>query len=183
MKDVIRSAPVRALGTNRDIAAAAGWHVLTAVAGLVASHAVIADRLIPFGLSFAAGIPAAFAPSAAVGAFLGYLVSPLENGNFRYIAGVLGVIALRLFASLSEKISKNRLLPAAICLFSSLLTSFFTMRLFDSSVTDIFAEAFFAAGGAYFISGFFREYYENPAGLGTGGAVSLFCNRAIVSFI
>lgn len=62
MKDVIRSAPVRALGTNRDIAAAAGWHVLTAVAGLVASHAVIADRLIPFGLSFAAGIPAAFAP-------------------------------------------------------------------------------------------------------------------------
>lgn len=142
MKDVIRSAPVRALGTNRDIAAAAGWHVLTAVAGLVASHAVIADRLIPFGLSFAAGIPAAFAPSAAVGAFLGYLVSPLENGNFRYIAGVLGVIALRLFASLSEKISKNRLLPAAICLFSSLLTSFFTMRLFDSSVTDIFAEAF-----------------------------------------
>lgn len=51
MKDVIRSAPVRALGTNRDIAAAAGWHVLTAVAGLVASHAVIADRLIPFGLS------------------------------------------------------------------------------------------------------------------------------------
>ena len=150
MKDVIRSAPVRALGTNRDIAAAAGWHVLTAVAGLVASHAVIADRLIPFGLSFAAGIPAAFAPSAAVGAFLGYLVSPLESGNFRYIAGVLGVIALRLFASLSEKISKNRLLPAAICLFSSLLTSFFTMRLFDSSVTDIFAEAFFAAGGAYF---------------------------------
>lgn len=136
------------------------------MAGLVASHAVIADRPIPFGLSFAAGIPAAFAPSAAVGAFLGYLVSPLENGNFRYIAGVLGVIALRLFASLSEKISKNRLLPAAICLFSSLLTSFFTMRLFDSSVTDIFAEAFFAAGGAYFISGFFREYYENPAGLG-----------------
>ena len=56
MKDVIRSAPVRALGTNRDIAAAAGWHVLTAVAGLVASHAVIADRLIPFGLSFAAGM-------------------------------------------------------------------------------------------------------------------------------
>ena len=180
MKDVIRSAPVRALGTNRDIAAAAGWHVLTAVAGLVASHAVIADRLIPFGLSFAAGIPAAFAPSAAVGAFLGYLVSPLESGNFRYIAGVLGVIALRLFASLSEKISKNRLLPAAICLFSSLLTSFFTMRLFDSSVTDIFAEAFFAAGGAYFISGFFREYYENPAGLGTGGAVSLFCFLGIM---
>ncbi len=180
MKDVIRSAPVRALGTNRDIAAAAGWHVLTAVAGLVASHAVIADRLIPFGLSFAAGIPAAFAPSAAVGAFLGYLVSPLESGNFRYIAGVLGVIALRLFASLSEKISKNRLLPAAICLFSSLLTSFFTMRLFDSSVTDIFAEAFFAAGGAYFISGFFREYYENPAGLGTSGAVSLFCFLGIM---
>ena len=88
MKDVIRSAPVRALGTNRDIAAAAGWHVLTAVAGLVASHAVIADRLIPFGLSFAAGIPAAFAPSAAVGAFLGYLVSPLESGNFRYIKNI-----------------------------------------------------------------------------------------------
>ena len=54
------------------------------------------------------------------------------------------------------------------------------MRLFDSSVTDIFAEAFFAAVGAYFISGFFREYYENPAGLGTGGAVSLFCFLGIM---
>ncbi|MFQ8953101.1 MAG: hypothetical protein ACLR56_08870 [Oscillospiraceae bacterium] len=121
MKDVIRSAPVRALGTNRDIAAAAGWHVLTAVAGLVASHAVIADRLIPSAV--VCGRNTCGICSVSCGrCLLGYLVSP-ENGNFRYIAGVLGVIALRLFASLSEKY-QNRLLPAAICFFQVCLPHF-----------------------------------------------------------
>lgn len=141
MKDVTRNAPAKTLGSNRDLVCAVAWQALSVITGLIASRAIIADRLVPFGLSLIAGIPAVYAPAAATGVFLGYFITPLESGTFRYTTAVLAIIALRLLASLSEKLSKKRLLPTAICLFSSLLTSFLTLRLFNPEITDIFTDA------------------------------------------
>lgn len=180
MKDVTRNAPAKTLGSNKDLVCAAAWQVLSAITGLIASRAVIADRLVPFGLSLIAGIPAVYAPAAATGVFLGYFVTPVESGTFRYTTAVLAIIALRLLASLSEKLSKNRLLPTAICLFSSLLTSFLTLGLFNPEITDIFADACLAAGGAYFISSFFKDYSEISVCLSADGLVSLFAFLGIM---
>ena len=180
MKDVTRNAPAKALGSNRDLVYAVAWQALSVITGLIASRAVIADRLVPFGLSLIAGIPAVYAPAAATGVFLGYFITPLESGTFRYTTAVLAIIALRLLASLSEKLSKKRLLPTAICLFSSLLTSFLTLRLFNPEITDIFTDACLAAGGAYFISSFFRDYSEISVCLSADGLVSLFAFLGII---
>ena len=180
MKDVTRNAPAKALGGNRDLVYAVAWQTLSVITGLIASRAIIADRLIPFGLSLVAGIPAVYVPAAATGVFLGYFIAPLESGTFRYTTALLAIIALRLLASLSEKLSKKRLLPAIICLFSSLLTSFLTLRLFNPEITDIFTDACLAAGGAYFISSFFRDYSEISVCLSADGLVSLFAFLGIM---
>ena len=50
MKDVTRNAPAKALGGNRDLVYAVAWQTLSVITGLIASRAIIADRLIPFGL-------------------------------------------------------------------------------------------------------------------------------------
>ena len=111
MKDVTRNAPAKALGSNRDLVCAVAWQALSVITGLIASRAVIADRLVPFGLSLIAGIPAVYTPAAATGVFLGYFITPLESGTFRYTTALLAIIALRLLASLSEKLSKSGCCP------------------------------------------------------------------------
>ena len=76
MKDVTRNAPSRTLGGNRDLVYAVAWQTLSVITGLIASRAIIADRLIPFGLSLVAGIPAVYVPAAATGVFFRIFYCP-----------------------------------------------------------------------------------------------------------
>ncbi|MEE1006220.1 MAG: hypothetical protein U0L66_03390, partial [Acutalibacteraceae bacterium] len=84
MKDIVKISEKTEKFNHSELIAAGATHALAAAAGFIAARAAVADKLLPFGISVAAGVSLTYTPSAAIGVFLGYFIPALDTGGFRY---------------------------------------------------------------------------------------------------
>ena len=127
MKDIVKISKKTEKFNYRELIAAGATHAFAAAAGFIAARAAVADKLLPFGLSFAAGASLTYTPAAAIGVFLSYFIPALDTGGFRYIAAMLAIIAIKLLLSGYKRMTENPVFLSFICLLASFLTSAVTL--------------------------------------------------------
>ena len=180
MKDIVKISEKTEKFNHSELIAAGATHALAAAAGFIAARAAVADKLLPFGLSLAAGASLTYTPAAAVGVFLGYFIPALDTGGFRYIAAMLAIIAIKLLLSNYKRLTENPVFLSFICLLSSFLTSAVTLGGLNFRFLNVLSESLLAAGGTFFVSRCFRALPRAVSGLGADELVSLFATLSII---
>ena len=180
MKDIVKISKKTEKFNYRELIAAGATHAFAAAAGFIAARAAVADKLLPFGLSFAAGATLTYTPAAAIGVFLSYFIPALDTGGFRYIAAMLAIIAIKLLLSGYKRLTENPVFLSFICLLASFLTSAVTLSGLNFSFLNVLAESLLAAGGTFFISRCCRSVSKAAGGLNADELVSLFASLGII---
>ena len=180
MKDIVKISKKTEKFNYRELIAAGATHAFAAAAGFIAARAAVADKLLPFGLSFAAGASLTYTPAAAIGVFLSYFIPALDTGGFRYIAAMLAIIAIKLLLSGYKRMTENPVFLSFICLLASFLTSAVTFSGLNFSFLNVLAESLLTAGGTFFISRCFRSVSKAAGGLNADELVSLFASLGII---
>ena len=180
MKDIVKISKKTEKFNYRELIAAGATHAFAAAAGFIAARAAVADKLLPFGLSFAAGASLTYTPAAAIGVFLSYFIPALDTGGFRYIAAMLAIIAIKLLLSGYKRMTENPVFLSFICLLASFLTSAVTLSGLNFSFLNVLAESLLAAGGTFFISRCCRSVSKAAGGLNADELVSLFASLGII---
>ena len=135
-----------------DILMAVVYHIMAAAIGFILCRTAFSERHIPFGISFAAGCPIEFLPSAAIGVFIGYFIPAITLSGFRYVAAALAVFAVRFMLSFNKRLISNHLFSAFL---SALALSVTSAVAFAGGSADIFLlslEVVFCAAGAIVVS-------------------------------
>lgn len=169
MRDIVKISNVEKGFNRKELCTAAGFHAAAVICGFISARAAVADKLLPFGLSFTAGCSLTYTPSAAIGVFIGYFIPAIGEGGFRYIAAMLAVLAVKLLLSNYKRISENPVFLSFICFLSSFLTSAVTFSGLNFDFLSALSEALLAAGGTFFISRSFKSVSKSNAGLTANG--------------
>lgn len=135
-----------------DILKEAARHILCLGLGFLTAHGSVLGQILPFGLAFAAAVPADYLAAAAFGSFIGYMFPPIDTVYFRYLAALLAIVAIKALLSIVTKLASRPILCAItagiVTLFTGLVTTVGDTR---GSVLSV-CEAVLALSGAYFIS-------------------------------
>lgn len=166
--------------TLKELTLAGLSHFLIAVISLIATRAVIMDKLLPFGLCILGGCSAVFTPAAAIGAFLGYFIPAVNGGGFRYIAAVFAVLAIRLLLNGYKKLSENPIFLTATVFLASTLTGAVALKGGELKFIELLCEALLAAFGTFLTAKTFISFSRFSCGL-TSAELSEFL--IIVSFL
>ena len=151
MKEVVKFKEEIKL-TKSEVIFAAITHTAAGVLGLLSSRAAVLGSMLPFGISFVAGVNLTYLPSCAVGVFLGYFFPNSDGSGFRYIASMLAVFAIRLMLSHYKKISESPLFLAFIALLANAITGAVSLNYGKSAAGSFFTECILSFAGAYFLS-------------------------------
>lgn len=123
--------------------------------GFVISNGCIFGEYAPFGISLAAAVPFPNVFTALVGSAVGYLTFAGGMGNFRYIAAMLAVLAIRWTLNDIKRLNRHSFYCAVVCFVPTLATGLAIMSVkgfdFDEAVI-YFVEALLGGAAAYFIS-------------------------------
>ena len=180
MKDIVKISGRTEKLNHRELIAAAATHILAAAAGFIAARAAVTVKLLPFGLSIAAGASATYTPAAAIGVFLGYFIPALDTGGFRYIAAMLAILAIKLLLGGYKRLTESPVFLSCICLLASFLTSAVTLSGFNFSFLNAASESLLAAGGTFFVCRSFKALPKAVQGLNADELVSLFATVGIL---
>ena len=91
--------------------------------GFLLSGGTIFDSYSPFGISLTAAVPFTGIFSSFIGSFAGYIVFSAGKSNFRYIAAMIAVIAIRWTLNDIKKLNRHSLYSAAVCALPTAATS------------------------------------------------------------
>lgn len=152
MKDVnVLSAKGEKINRS-DILSAVIFHIAAAVAGFIFCRTVFFEKYMPFGISFAAGCPAAVLPSAAAGVFIGCFFPAINAVGFRYVAAALAVFAVRFMLSFNKKLNSAPLFAALISFLSMAVTCAVTFGGVGGDALYLSLETLICAAAAIIMS-------------------------------
>lgn len=180
MKDIVKISTTIEEYKSKELFLAGLSHLSVALIGLIATRAIVLDKLLPFGLSFLAGCSLTYTPAAAIGVFIGYFLPAVGNGAFKYISGLFAILAIKLLLANYKKLVSNPIFLSFICLLSCFFTSAVTISGMGGNIFETFTEALLSAGGAYFTSRTFKSFKKTTSGLTTDELTSLLI---VISFI
>ena len=173
MKDIVKISNQTVKLTGKDIAFALVQHAFVALCGFFTTRAPVMDRLLPFGISYLAGAPLTYTPSAAIGIFLGYIFPIKGNGGFKYAACLFAILAIKLLLSNYKKLIQSDGFITFISGLCSLMTSAATFRGLGGNSFDIITEMLLTAAGAYFFARGFKALLKGQSGLTAHELVSV----------
>ncbi len=165
--------------SKADISEAILKNIVTAILGFAAAKASVKGVMLPFGLSFLAGMSRPFFASAATGAFAGYFFIVFGGSGFRYIAALFAILAIKLIVSPYKKISENPIFLSVITLFASAITNTLTLTNSPADILSFLCESFLAASGTYFICVTVKALSRQTAGLSANEMASLLITLSI----
>ena len=148
-----------------ETTAAIGIHLLFALAGFAAAKATVSGGLSPFGISLLASVPQSFVPAAAIGVFLGYFLSALSGGGFRYVAALFAILSIRILVSGYKKTAESVPFLCLICFLSDFFTAAVAFRAAPDAVLKVLTESILCTAGAYFFLRCFRVVQNATAGI------------------
>ncbi|MBR6902788.1 MAG: SpoIIE family protein phosphatase [Clostridia bacterium] len=152
MKDVKALSAKRHTIDKSDILAAVIYHIFVALTGFILCRTVFGEKYMPFGIAFAAGCPAEYMASAAIGVFLGYFIPAISVSGFRYIAAALAVFAVRFMLLFSKRLVTNPLFAALLSALSLGITGAVSYSGIKTDVLFLFLEALVCAALSAVIS-------------------------------
>ncbi len=161
MKDV----KIKKNSSNIYFPAALAKQVLFAVLGFVFTKAGVKGEIMPFGISFIAGVPAVYLSSAAIGIFVGYFFPAILKGGFRYITVMFAVLSIRILLSRYKKLSENPIFLSGLALVSTVVTGLLTLKGQNFDFIAFICDAFLSASATYFIFKAFSALLRETAGL------------------
>lgn len=129
--------------------------VISFLSGLVSARGLVFGKYSPFGVAMVASVPRGGLWSAALGAFIGYILPSPVYVPARYLAALIAVLAIRWSLSELKSVTGHPIFAPATAFLPLLLTGI-TMTLIQGSlnytVALYLAETFLAAGCAYFMT-------------------------------
>ncbi len=131
------------------------FQVICFSCGFIASGGKIFGAYSPFGVSVASAVPFRGIFSAVIGSSMGYIIMGGRTGNFRYIAAMLAVAAIRWTLNDIKKLSRHSLYAAAVCFVPTLATGLAALSVTGVRPETVFRfiiEALIGAVAAYFFS-------------------------------
>ena len=123
--------------------------------GFIMANGSIFGEYAPFGISLVSAVPFSATFMSFVGSLFGYIMFSGGTGNFRYIAAMLAVIAIRWTLNDIKRLNRHSFYCAAVCFVPTFATGLAVMSVsgFDETKALIyFIEAVLGGAAAYFIS-------------------------------
>lgn len=125
-----------------------GMHLLCAALAFCASRGCIADKLLPFGIGFCAGMPTIYTAASAAGAALGYVVPTNNSSGFSYIAVIFAVCAVKLLTKDFKQFCRSHFFGSVVafimCAAIQLTTLGFNMPNIALALCEAALAGFFA---------------------------------------
>lgn len=164
MKDIVKVTDTAGEYSAKELTLAALCHIGVGICGIIASRAVVLDKLLPFGLSFLAGCSMTYTPAAAMGVFIGYFLPAVGNGGFRYIAALFAILAVKLLMSNYKKIVRNPVFLGLIAFLANVLTSAVTLKSMETNIADVATEGLLCCFATFFMVRSFNVLGKLSAG-------------------
>ncbi len=142
-----------------------GIHIGLGLVGLLVSRVGLLSSLTPLGVIFSASIQAQYTLSSAIGAFVGYLLFPVGDSAFRYIAALFAVVAIRLITSAFKEISDSPAFLGMITLLSITICNLVVVISGGFDAVLYLTEGIMAGGLVYFVSRALKINLKNGIGL------------------
>lgn len=123
--------------------------------GFIMSNGSVFGAYAPFGISMVAAVPFKNVFSSFIGSLIGYIVFSGSGNNFRYIAAMAAVIAIRWTLNDIKKLNRHSFFAFAMCFVPTLATGLAMMSVSGFTAKDTvlyIIEALIGGAGAYFIS-------------------------------
>lgn len=165
MKDLITKFQSDVTPSGKEIVSAAVLHIFMAAMGFIAARGVIFDTLMPLGLIITSASTAAFLPSVATGAFIGYFIPAVSSGGFRYIAALFAVVAIRLMLSGYKKICENPFFLSTVTTLANVFTGAVTYSGVPLDALKLAAECLIIFGCVFLTHRTFMAFQQYRAGL------------------
>ncbi len=124
-------------------------------AGFIMANGSMFGEYAPFGISIISAVPFSNIFFTLVGSVLGYVMFPGTGNNFRYIAAMFAVIAIRWTLNDIKRLSRHPFFSCIVCFVTTFATGLAMMSVsgFTSKAVVLYIiEALLGGAGSYFIS-------------------------------
>ena len=179
MKETIKNRR-ELLFSKAEISVAVLKHIALFIIGFASTKTSVKGLMIPFGISFAAGIGKVYFPTVSAGVFIGYFFPSVGTNGFRYITSLFAIVAIRTMIFPYKKISKSPLFLALITLLSSAVANVITITSAPADTALYFCESILSAAGAYFVCIADTGINKNTVGLSGEESTSLLISISII---
>ena len=166
--------------SKSDISAAILKNILVLILGFVSAKASVKGLMLPFGLSFLAGMTRPFYSAAATGIFAGYFFNAISGNGFRYIAALFAILAIKLITSPYKKISGNPVFLGGITFLASAVTNVLSLSGDTADIIMFLCESFLSGAGAYFVAVSVKAIERKTIGLSADEMASLLITVSIL---
>ena len=166
--------------SKSDISTAILKNILVLILGFVSAKASVKGLMLPFGLSFLAGMTRPLYSSAAMGVFAGYFFTAIGGNGFRYIAALFAILAIKLITSPYKKISGNPIFLGGITFLSSSITNVLSLSGDTADIIMFLCESFLSGAGAYFVAVSIKAIERKTIGLSADEMASLLITVSIL---
>ena len=143
----------------------AAVHIVISIASGFISRVGLFSQLSPLGVLVAAAIGQEYLLSSAIGAFLGYLLIPLGDSAFRYIAALFAVVAIRLITAAFKDISSSPAFLGMIAMLSITICNLVVVISGGANAVLFLSEGVVLGGLTYFVSRALRIDLKRQVGL------------------
>ena len=123
--------------------------------GFIMANGSVFGAYAPFGISMVSAVPFQNVFSSFIGSLLGYIVFSGSGNNFRYIAAMAAVIAIRWTLNDIKKLNRHSFFAFVVCFVPTLATGLAMMSVSGFTAKDTvlyIIESLIGGAGAYFIS-------------------------------
>ena len=166
--------------TRSETSIAVLKHVIFLLIGFASTKASVKGLMIPFGISFAAGIGRVYFPSVTAGVFVGYFFTAVGTNSFRYITALFAVTAIKTMTFPYKKVCRNPLFLGLITLLATAVTNLVTITSSPADTALYICESILASAGAYFICIADTGLNRNTVGLSTEETTALLIASGII---
>ncbi|MBR3299999.1 MAG: SpoIIE family protein phosphatase, partial [Clostridia bacterium] len=163
-----------------EISVAVLKHIAFFIIGFASTKASVKGLMIPFGISFAAGIGKVFFPSVTAGVFAGYFFPAVGTNGLRYITALFAVAAIKMMIFPYKKIARNPLFLGLITLLATAITNIVTISSSLADTALYLCESILSAAGAYFVCIADTGIKRNTVGLSNEEMTSLLISASII---
>ncbi len=180
MKEIVSSTKVFNISRFSEAISTIVWQLLATVLGFFMAKTSLWGGISPLGAAAVAGAPIKYMLSCALGATVGYIVPFSNISGFKFIAGIIAIVAIRLILN-GLKIGRNAVFSAITAAVVMLGVNFAaaSSRATDNIVLGI-AEGLLSGGGAYFIRRATAIKYGSSAGLSSEQIASTVISMSLV---
>lgn len=166
MKDLVTAKKTGLFDGLYELLKSVSLHICSIGVGFAMSRATLWGGISPLGAALVSGLPMRYMLAGSFGSLLGYILSPLSVSTFKYVAALLGIVAIRFIMVGIKPAVKNPVWSGVVAatVVSGVGLAAAGQAFLTKGVLGI-SEGLLAGGGAYFIRRATAVKWHKTAGL------------------